>query len=147
MLKRLHLPVAALDVATAAAREGYPWEICGALIGHFEGEEARVSRVVSLPNTAEESMRRRRFVIDPLLIVRLERELRGSSESLLGFYHSHPDHEAAPSTTDLEYFRLWPDTVWLIVPVDQGVPGKARAWLLESPDAGQATELAVSSEQ
>lgn len=146
MLTRLHLPAAASDATAAAASEGYPFEICGALIGRREGETARVSRVVALPNSAEESLRRRRFVIEPVLIVRLDRALRGANESLLGFYHSHPDHPAEPSVTDLEYFRLWPDTVWLIVPVNQGVPGKGRAWWMQSPGAEQAIELVVSGE-
>jgi len=147
LLTRLHLPAAASDVAAAAAREGYPFEICGALIGRREGETAWASRVVALPNSAEESLRRRRFVIDPVLIVRLDRELRGGNESLLGFYHSHPDHPAEPSVTDLEYFRLWPDTVWLIVPVNQGVPGKGRAWSLETSEAEKAIELKVVSRE
>jgi proteasome lid subunit RPN8/RPN11 len=76
-------------------------------------------------------------------IVRLERELRKSGEQLIGFYHSHPDHPAVPSATDLEYFRLWPDTVWLIVPVNAGEPGGGRAWWLESSDSTTAKEVAV----
>lgn len=137
------LPSAVADSAAAASRAGYPFEICGALIGRFDGDTVLVGRVVAFPNSAEESQRRRRFVIDPLLIVQLERDLRRTSDSLVGFYHSHPDHEAAPSATDLEYFRLWPQTVWLIIPVDHGTPGKERAWSLEDPEAEKATELDV----
>ncbi|MBI4499932.1 MAG: M67 family metallopeptidase [Gemmatimonadetes bacterium] len=144
MLKRLIIPHGAAGAAATAAREGYPFEICGALAGRFEAEEARVARIVPLPNSAEESQRRRRFTIDPVLIVRLDRELRRSGESLVGFYHSHPDHEAAPSATDLEFFRLWPETVWLIIPVKSGEPGLVRAWWLAS-DAEKATELEVVS--
>jgi len=126
-----------------AGREGYPYEICGVMIGTFDGEVAQVSRVAALPNSAAEPERRRRFTIDPLLIVRLDRELRGTAERLVGFYHSHPDHPAAPSATDMEYFRLWPETVWLIVPVAHGQPGQARAWWL-GLKAAEATELEVS---
>jgi proteasome lid subunit RPN8/RPN11 len=136
-------PATAAEVA-AAGREGYPYEICGALIGSFHGDAAHVNRVASLPNTAEEPERRRRFAIDAVLIVRLDRELRGTGERLIGFYHSHPDHPAAPSATDLEYFRLWPETVWLIVPVASGKPGQARAWWLGS-NASEATELEVQT--
>ena len=144
MLKRLVLPREPAGAAAAAAREGYPFEICGALVGRLESDDARVTRLVPLPNSAEESQRRRRFAVDPVLIVKLARELRRSGESLLGFYHSHPDHEAKPSPTDLEFFRLWPETTWLILPVHAGEPGPARAWWLAS-DAEKATELEVVS--
>lgn len=144
-MKRLVLPAAAAESAAAEGRQGYPYEICGALIGHQEGEVLRVQRVASFPNVADETQRRRRFAIDPVAILRLERELRGSGEQLLGFYHSHPDHEAAPSVTDMEYFRLWPETAWLIVPVRQGEPGPGRAWWL-ARDAEQATEIPAAIE-
>ena len=140
-MKRLELPRAATDAVNVAAREGYPYEICGALVGYSDGTSARVTRAVSFPNIAEETQRRRRFVIDPVLIMRLERELRKTGEKLLGFYHSHPDHPAQPSATDMEYFRLWPGTVWVIVPVAKGEPGKGRAWWLESADAAAAIEI------
>ena len=146
-MNRLELPRAAEDAVHAAAREGYPFEICGALVGHLAGTSAQVTRVVPFPNTAEETQRRRRFVIEPVAIVHLERDLRKTGESLLGFYHSHPDHPAQPSATDLEYFRLWPQTVWLIVPVAKGEPGAGRAWVLEGADATTAVEIETDGEE
>jgi proteasome lid subunit RPN8/RPN11 len=110
------------------------------------GESARTERIVPLANVADEAQRRRRFVIEPIAMVKLERELRKSGEQLVGFYHSHPDHPAEPSVTDLEYFRLWPRTIWLIIPVAKGQPGIARAWWLEGSDAAEATELELVSE-
>jgi proteasome lid subunit RPN8/RPN11 len=142
LLKQLTLTPAVSTEVAGAGSKGYPYEICGALIGSFDGDVARVSRIAALPNSAAEPERRRRFVIDPILIVRLERELRGTGEKLVGFYHSHPDHPAAPSPTDMEFFRLWSNTVWLIVPVAGGTPGPARAWWL-GPNATEATELEV----
>jgi proteasome lid subunit RPN8/RPN11 len=146
-VKRLELPRLAFDTINAAAHEGYPYEICGVLAGHRYGDSARVTRAVAFPNTAEEAQRRRRFAIDPLSIMRLERELRKTGESLLGFYHSHPDHPAQPSVTDMEYFRLWPQTVWLIMPVAKGEPGVARGWWLESAEADGAVEIEVQTVQ
>jgi proteasome lid subunit RPN8/RPN11 len=144
-VKRLELPASVVEAAAAAAASGYPFEICGALVGQSDGTSASVLRLVPFPNVAEESQRRRRFVIDPAGYVKLDRELRGSGEQILGFYHSHPDHEAAPSQTDLEYFRLWPETVWLIIPVKKGEAGNGRAWWLESSDAETAIEVEVVS--
>ena len=107
-------------------------------------DSARAERLVPLANVADESQRRRRFVIEPIAMVKLERELRKSGEQLVGFYHSHPDHPAEPSVTDLEFFRLWPRTVWLIIPVAKGEPGVGRGWWLESGEAEGAVELEVS---
>ncbi len=139
----VELPRSATEAAAAAAREGYPFEICGALVGRRDGTSAHVTRLVPFPNVAEESQRRRRFVIDPGAIVKLDRELRKSAEELLGFYHSHPDHPAEPSATDLEYFRLWPETIWLIIPVAMGEPGTGRAWWLEGAEAERAVEITI----
>ena len=33
---------------------------------------------------------------------------------LIGVYHSHPA-DPAPSSIDLEYMKLWPQSVWLAV--------------------------------
>lgn len=47
----------------------------------------------------------------------------------------------------MEYFRLWPATIWLIVPVDKGEPGVARGWWLEKTDAETAIEIDVIGEE
>ncbi len=143
-MKRVELPPAVLAAAAEAGRQGYPFEVCGVLIGRVDGPVARVARQVPYPNVAEESQRRRRFAIEPVVLVRLDRELRKSGETLLGFYHSHPDHPAQPSTTDMEYFRLWPGTVWIIVPTTRDNAGIPRAWWLESSDSEAAVEIEIS---
>jgi proteasome lid subunit RPN8/RPN11 len=142
-VNRLELSRAAIDAVNAAAREGYPYEICGVLTGRAGGTSARVTRVVPFSNIVEETQRRRRFAIDPVGIIRLERELRTTGEKLLGFYHSHPDHPAQPSSTDMEYFRHWPGTIWLIVPVAKGEPGVARGWFLATAESRAAEEIQV----
>jgi len=144
-MKRLELPASQQRVVASAARRGYPYEVCGALIGFVEETRVRVTRAVAIPNTAEEAERRRRFVIDPKAVLQLDRMLRKTADQLVGFYHSHPDHPAAPSPTDLKYLRLWPQTVWLIVPVSNGSPGKARAWWLSDPAKGKPAELELVS--
>jgi proteasome lid subunit RPN8/RPN11 len=73
----------------------------------------------------------------------VRRSLRGSQESVIGFFHSHPDCAAAPSATDMEYIRLWPETVWLIVPVFGGEATQPRAWWLDDVEETHARELAV----
>jgi proteasome lid subunit RPN8/RPN11 len=110
-----------------AAEAAYPEECCGLLVG--EGDEGgeggerrwRVARVEASANLAEGD-RRRRFEVDPRLLIRLHRELRGGETRVIGVYHSHPDHPAEPSAHDLE-LALEPGMVWLITSV---MDGRAR---------------------
>jgi proteasome lid subunit RPN8/RPN11 len=103
----------------------------------------RVSRALPCPNVAAPEERTHRFVIDPRAVLNVRRSLRNTKETIVGFYHSHPDVAAEPSRTDMEYIRLWPETVWLIVPVDAGSAGEPRAWWLDEVDDPAARELRV----
>jgi proteasome lid subunit RPN8/RPN11 len=141
-LRSLALAAAARALIEQEARAGYPHESCGALVGRFAGEAIAVPRAIPLANHADEAVRRRRFTVDPREVLRIERELRGGPQRLVGFYHSHPDAEAVPSTTDLEFFRLWPETVWIIAAVRGGTPDPPRAWWLADPD-GTPVELEI----
>ena len=80
-------------------RETYPEECVGALLGR-KGEPAHVVSVERIDNirTAE---RARRYEISPQDYLRVEGLAAEKSLALLGFYHSHPDHPAAPSAFDL----------------------------------------------
>jgi proteasome lid subunit RPN8/RPN11 len=49
----------------------------------------------------------------------------------VGFYHSHPDHPAEPSSFDLEH--AWPYYSYLIVSVRDGRVADARSWRM-APD-------------
>lgn len=119
-LSRAHLAAIA-----RAAEQAYPEECCGLLVGTLDGARRRVTRVVPSANVAEGD-RRKRFEVDPRLILKLQRELRGRAERLVGHYHSHPDGPADPSATDAE--MTWePGLAWLIVPVAEGRAGPPAA--------------------
>lgn len=122
------------DAIRAHADRAYPHEACGLLIGRVEAEGVLVTRSVVCPNQAPVEDRHHRFAIDPRAVLNVRRTLRGTSESIVGFYHSHPDGRAVPSVLDLEHIRLWPETVWLIVPMIGDEAHPARAWWL---DAGE----------
>ena len=104
-------------------REAYPHECCGALLG--EGDV--VHAVHPLPNVTTEGPRRR-FRVDDRDYLAAERKASAAGLSLLGFYHSHPDHPAEPSQYDLDH--AFPTFVYPILSVQQGQPGALRAWRL-----------------
>jgi proteasome lid subunit RPN8/RPN11 len=105
------------------ARDAYPNECCGALIG-TAGE---VLDAFALPNTTEEGPRRR-FLVRPDDYRAAESRAAESGLDLLGFYHSHPDHPAVPSQYDLDH--AWPVFSYVIVSVREGEPRELRSWRL-----------------
>lgn len=127
---------------TAAIREygrqAYPDECCGALLGHVEGDVAVVEVVEAIRNVREEEARRRRFLVDPRDYLGVEREARLRGLDVLGFYHSHPDHPAAPSAFDR--LHAWPNLHYLIVAVADGEPGEMTSWLLSEDRSRMGSE-------
>ena len=130
------------DGVRAHAGRTLPEEACVLLVGRVEDDEVRVTRAVPCPNQAPEGERHHRFSIDPRAVLNVRRTLRGSGEAIVGFYHSHPDGRAVPSVLDLEHIRLWPETVWLIVPMVDEEAHPARAWWLDAGET-EVRELSI----
>jgi proteasome lid subunit RPN8/RPN11 len=122
------------DDALAAIRghgaNTYPDECCGALIGR---ESDRVVEAFALSNTTS-GERRRRFLIGPDEYRVSEARATELGASLLGFYHSHPDHPAVPSAFDLEH--AWPNLSYVIVSVQAGRAEDVRSWKLRGDRSG-----------
>lgn len=106
---------ATLNAVIAAARAAYPEECCGLLIGAKEGDHWRIDEAVAAANVAPKP-RHDRFEVDPALHLRLQRELRGTAQAVIGHYHSHPNGRAAPSQADVKQAED-PSLLWLIVAV------------------------------
>lgn len=113
----------------AQAEHAYPCECCGLLVGrtHADGM-VTIVRVVASPNTATTSTFDT-FEIDSKVRFDLMREVAGSADEIVGHYHSHPDHPAEPSQTDLD-MAFEPDFVWLITAVNQSGADHTHAWRL-----------------
>ena len=124
----MELPANLLEAIRSHGREAYPEDCCGALVGRRQDGAVSVIRVERLPN-AREGDRRRRYVIAPEDYVRVEESADREGLSLVGFYHSHPDHPAVPSEYDREH--ALPFFHYLVLAVAGGQPGEAAAWILE----------------
>lgn len=111
------------DAIREHASETYPNECCGALIGTGR----IVGDLLPLPNTTDEGPRRR-FLVRPQDYRLAEQTATQAAASLLGFYHSHPDHAARPSQYDLEH--AWPSFSYVIVSVAAGEAGPMTSWRL-----------------
>jgi proteasome lid subunit RPN8/RPN11 len=136
------IPRAHLDAIRAHAVAGYPFEVCGVLIGRNgePGRAARVERVVSVVNREQESPRVR-YQIAPEDLIRIQREARDSGCEIVGYYHSHPDHPARPSETDRKIAAegLSDGVVHMVVGVAGG-EATASAWIFRDTTQGFSDE-------
>lgn len=126
------VPAESLAAIRAHARQAYPEECCGALVGLTAGQEARVLRLVPLANSRE-GERRRRFRITSEQYQCVERMADAQGLTLLGFYHSHPDHPAVPSDYDREH--ALPFFHYVVVAVSRERWSEMTSWVL-SEDRG-----------
>ena len=110
-------------------REGeraYPAECCGVLAGRAAPVK-EVSRLLPVMNRRTDDPHR--YLISPDDLRAIEAQLRRSGQEVLGCYHSHPDHPAAPSAFDTE--QAWPWYSYIIVSVDHGHAAELTSWVLE----------------
>lgn len=108
----------------------YPHEGCGILLGHADGEgevlEVRQGTNLRQDRAAD------RYVLDPLDILRAEKDARAAGIEVVGFWHTHPDHPARPSQYDADH--AWPEYVYVIMAIHQGAMVDVTAWVLEDED-------------
>ncbi len=99
--------------------ETYPHECCGVLLGERQNGNLRVvNSVVRASNTRTDSPRNR-YRIDPKELIPMLRAGRECGQEIIGFYHSHPDHPAQCSATDLAEAH-WIGCSYVITNVEQG---------------------------
>lgn len=117
------------DEITAHAERDYPRECCGILLGCRDQQTRMAINIVACRNIHPQS--RSAYNIDPADLIRVQREAREHDQEIVGFYHSHPDHAAIASETDLQEAN-WPGCSYLIASVISGTCEAARSWLIES---------------
>jgi proteasome lid subunit RPN8/RPN11 len=115
----LKVPQSAYASLRQHGEETYPHECCGVLLGQMDDNGVRtVTSVARAGNTRTDSAHNR-YNIDPKDLIRIQREGRGRGEDIIGFYHSHPDHPAQWSSTDLAEAH-WFGCSYVITSVEKG---------------------------
>jgi proteasome lid subunit RPN8/RPN11 len=92
--------------------ETYPYECCGVLLGRMDDADASTRVVTSIARAGNTRT-------DSKDLIRIQREGRERSEDIIGFYHSHPDHPAQWSQTDLAEAH-WFGCSYVITSVEKG---------------------------
>ena len=110
------------DALRVHGEETYPHECCGVLLGKAEqvdGDSVNVvHQIVRAGNTRTDSAHNR-YNIAPGELVKIQRQARGLGLDIVGFYHSHPDHPAMWSSTDIAEAH-WLGCSYVITRVAQG---------------------------
>ncbi|HEY6249352.1 MAG TPA: M67 family metallopeptidase [Candidatus Angelobacter sp.] len=127
--------------------EIYPHECCGALLGTFKDGDRVVTQVVRCGNTRDDRPQDR-YNIDPKELIAIQRQASEQGLEIVGFYHSHPDHPAQWSQTDLAEAH-WLGCSYVITQVEKGAAIRTNSFVLlgESEDDKhfQTEEIGVTA--
>lgn len=113
------------------AERTYPNECCGAMLGHFRGENKQVVAAVPLANSFS-GEQNTRYELRPEDLLEADHAARARGMDLIGIFHSHPDCDAYFSQTDLKHSCPWYSFV--VLSVYNGKFDHAKSFL---PDADQ----------
>lgn len=124
--------------------EAYPDECCGVLLGRYGNADNTVHELYRTENFHGENPQRQ-YLITPDEYRSAEAHARKKGLDVVGVYHSHPDHPARPSETDLEQ-ATFPGFTYIIVSVTDGEADDVTAWDL-SYDRSRFVEDPVTIQQ
>ncbi|MEK7258113.1 MAG: M67 family metallopeptidase [Bacteroidota bacterium] len=125
--KHIALSEKAVEIINLHALDAFPFECCGFLYGD-EKDGRFISLAVPSLNS-KEGDQRRRFEISPLDYMRAEQFARENNTTLLGVYHSHPNHPAIASEHDLAV--AMPYFSYVIVSVTEWQVLDLKSWKLK----------------
>lgn len=114
--------------------ETYPHECCGVLLGKFQNADRIVQQVIRCGNTRDDRPQDR-YHIDPKELIAAQKWAAQQNMEIVGFYHSHPDHPAQWSQTDLAEAH-WLGCSYVITAVEKGTAAPTNSFVLlgESED-------------
>lgn len=143
--RSLRLSRRALDVAATHVRERAPEEACGLLLGREARSRRHIVQAVPTPNRARGATMSR-YLISPRDMREAEAAAARAGLEVVGAYHGHPDGTAEPSARDRE--DAWPWYSYLILPLEAGRVGAARAWrLLEDRSGFEEEQLVIMEDE
>ena len=116
-----------MDKMVDHALDSYPMECCGFVFGNDQPDGRMITEVHTTPNS-KQGDQRRRFEVNPRDYLKAERYALEKDITLLGIYHSHPDHPAVPSVHDLK--QAVPFFSYLILSTEKEQVKKTTSWQL-----------------
>ncbi len=123
----LRIPEDLLSRIHIHGEQAYPEEGAGFMLGS-DGDERNVIELIPLSNAREDAARRNRYLFTPEDYLKAEVEAERLGLSLVGVFHSHPDHPNRPSEFDREWAQ--PYFSYVITSVRSGKALESRSWRL-----------------
>ncbi len=133
MIPRLDIPAAMLAAMTEQAEAEYPNECCGMIMASKDGEA--LTRVRPCKNAQDKyhavdpeafpRQAKTAYFIEPIELLRIDKELSANEERIAAIYHSHPDVGAYFSEEDIRQAApdgepMYPGAAYVVLSVAQG---------------------------
>ena len=112
----------------AHGEAAYPEEGAGFLLGSDDGKQRHVAQIFVTENAREDEARHNRYLVTPQEYLQAEIAAEMLGLSLIGVFHSHPDHPNRPSEFDREWAQ--PFFSYIITSVNEGKAVESRSWRL-----------------
>jgi len=113
------------------------------MLGVEKDGRRMVTDLLFLANAREESSRHNRYLITAEDMLQGELKAERLGLSILGIFHSHPDHPNQPSEFDREFAIPWYS--YLITSVQGGQAAGSRCWRLMDDRAGFELEEIIQA--
>lgn len=137
------LDTAAELVIREHGEKDFPNECVGFLYGSEKDRKRTIELARPIVNS-KEGDQRRRFEISPIDYMKAEQYALINNTTLIGVYHSHPQHPAIPSEHDLK--QALPFFSYIIVSVMDGKSDQLTSWRL-SEEEREFKQEAMGNEQ
>ena len=135
----LHITQELLERIHLHGEQAYPEEGAGLLLGDSTGAESQVKEILPLTNAREAEARYNRYHLTPQDYIQGEQLAEDLGLSVLGVFHSHPDHPNLPSDFDRQW--AWPNFSYLITSVMEGRASQSRSWRLKEDRTAFSEEM------
>lgn len=122
----LSLTKQVVDTIQSDCRNCFPMEACGFLIGTNGNAKIVLESKIAKNMSTEPN----RYTINPLEYYTVEQSLEGSSSTILGFYHSHPNGSAKPSSIDRK--QAWEGYSYVIVSLTATSIQATTSWIFDA---------------
>ena len=119
------------DKLIEICEKGFPNEVCGVLIGKKNKEIFIIDDYYICENLNKERSIDR-YELNPIDYIKAEDLAKKSNASIIGIYHSHPNHPAIASDTDKMF--AWPDMAYLIYSIYDGKFKNLISWQIDESE-------------
>lgn len=125
---RVNIPDRILTEIQAHGISAYPEEGAGLMLGEETPDGRFVKSILELENAREDGAKHNRYLLTAEDMLRGEKAAAEQELSIIGIFHSHPDHPSEPSEFDREWAIPWYS--YLITSVRKGIAAGSRSWRL-----------------